>query len=315
MRFDVEVAAQGYHWWYIDAISDDGRAGLSIIALIGSVFSPYYAWSGRRDPLNHCALNVAVYGERSRRWAMTERGRNAVMRQAGRLVIGPSQLNWDGAALTISIDEVAAPIPSKIKGIVRVYPRFLNPRAFCLDPRGDHFWTPLAPSARVEVELTQPATRWSGEGYLDTNRGAVPLEDSFSHWDWSRTALRDGAAIFYDVVRRDGDNLNLAIRFERSGAIHELAPPPRVSLPATALWRICRTTRSETQDAEPGPAAILRTLEDAPFYARSVASTRLFGRRVISIHESLSLRRFEQSWVKMLLPFKMPRAPLSHCGT
>ena len=27
--------------WYVDAISDDGRHGLTIIAFIGSVFSPY----------------------------------------------------------------------------------------------------------------------------------------------------------------------------------------------------------------------------------------------------------------------------------
>jgi carotenoid 1,2-hydratase len=314
LRFDVEVAAQGYHWWYIDAISDDGRAGLSIIALIGSVFSPYYVWSGRRDPFNHCALNVAVYGERSRRWAMTERGREAVGRQPTRLVIGPSELDWNEDSLTISIDELAAPIPSRIKGVVRIFPRFLNPRAFCLEAKGAHFWTPLAPSARVEVELIQPASRWSGEGYLDTNCGAVPLEKSFSYWDWSRTALSDGAAIFYDVARRDGDNLNLALRFDRSGAAQEMEPPPRASLPPTALWRIARTTRSETKDGEPAPVAILRTLEDAPFYARSVASTRLFGRRVISIHESLSLLRFERSWVKMLLPFKMPRASRRRCG-
>ncbi|MCK7475445.1 MAG: hypothetical protein MZV49_22675 [Rhodopseudomonas palustris] len=29
-------------WWYIDAISDDGTEGLTIITFVGSVFSPYY---------------------------------------------------------------------------------------------------------------------------------------------------------------------------------------------------------------------------------------------------------------------------------
>ena len=33
----------GYAWWYVDALSDDGRHGLTIIAFVGSVFSPYYA--------------------------------------------------------------------------------------------------------------------------------------------------------------------------------------------------------------------------------------------------------------------------------
>ncbi len=36
--------AGGYAWWYVDALSDDGRHGLTLIAFIGSVFSPYYAW-------------------------------------------------------------------------------------------------------------------------------------------------------------------------------------------------------------------------------------------------------------------------------
>ena len=44
----------GYVWWYVDALSDDGRHGLTLIAFIGSVFSPYYALARRRgagDPL------------------------------------------------------------------------------------------------------------------------------------------------------------------------------------------------------------------------------------------------------------------------
>jgi carotenoid 1,2-hydratase len=48
--FDAPVADGGYLWWYVDALSDDGRHGLTIIALIGSVFSPYYAWARRRGP-------------------------------------------------------------------------------------------------------------------------------------------------------------------------------------------------------------------------------------------------------------------------
>jgi carotenoid 1,2-hydratase len=63
--FALEVAHNGYAWWYIDAISDDGANGLTIIAFIGSVFSPYYKWARRKreaDPMEHCALNVSLYG-------------------------------------------------------------------------------------------------------------------------------------------------------------------------------------------------------------------------------------------------------------
>ena len=41
LRFDQPVTNGGYAWWYIDAISDDGNHGLTLIAFVGSVFSPY----------------------------------------------------------------------------------------------------------------------------------------------------------------------------------------------------------------------------------------------------------------------------------
>ena len=62
--FDQPVTQNGYAWWYVDALSDDGTNGITIIAFIGSVFSPYYALARRNgpaDPLNHCAINVAIY--------------------------------------------------------------------------------------------------------------------------------------------------------------------------------------------------------------------------------------------------------------
>ena len=77
-RFDQTLGPNAYQWWYVDALSDDGQYGITIIALIGSVFSPYYAWARRRgpaDPEQFCALNVALYGKDRRAWAMTERGR------------------------------------------------------------------------------------------------------------------------------------------------------------------------------------------------------------------------------------------------
>ncbi len=62
LGFAKTVPSGGYAWWYVDGLSDDGHYGITLIAFIGSVFSPYYAWSGRRSPDNHCALNVALYG-------------------------------------------------------------------------------------------------------------------------------------------------------------------------------------------------------------------------------------------------------------
>lgn len=300
------MAAGGYAWWYVDALSDDGRHGITLIVFLGSVFSPYYRWARRRapaDPLHHCALNVALYGSGGKRWALTERGRSAVERSASALAVGPSTLSWDGQGLTVRIDEIAAPLPSRIRGTVRVRPEGINERRFTLDPAGRHRWRPIAPCSRVEVELDRPSLRWSGSGYLDTNEGDEPLEDAFTSWDWSRTGLRDGAAILYDARWRDGGSGSIALRCKPSGEVEDMASPPAVDLPRTR-WRLARTSRAEAG----GAARIVRSLEDAPFYARSVLTTRLLGQEAMGVHESLSLTRFVSLPVQLMIPFRMPRA-------
>jgi carotenoid 1,2-hydratase len=300
-EFDQPVEPGGYAWWYVDALSDDGQHGLAIIALVGSVFSPYYAWSGRRDPLNHCAVNVALYGPRGNRWAMTERGRNAVFRGRRELGIGSSALSWDGSGLTIDIDEVAVPVPHRIRGAIRVEPTGLNRESFSLDATGRHLWRPIAPSARVSVELVAPDLRWNGEGYFDMNAGCEPLEAGFADWTWSRAALPRGSAILYDAERRQGERLSLALRFDKSGRLERLAAPPIAPLPTTG-WRLARRTRSDD-----GAATVTRSFEDTPFYARACVSTKLFGENVTAMHESLSLVRFANPLVRLMLPFRMPR--------
>ena len=52
---------------------------------------------------------------------------------------------------------------------------------------------------------------------------------------------------------------------------------------------------------------VLDTLEDTPFYARSVIAAGLAGQRVTAMHESLSMDRFSTAWVQAMLPFRMPR--------
>ena len=182
------VPPGGYAWWYVDALSDDGRLRphdhrlhrqrvLAVLRL--------RAPARHGDPYHHCALNVALYGE-GKRWAMTERGRSSLYRSRSSLIIGPSLLAWDGDALTIHIDEITAPIPSSLRGVVRIYPKALTSRSFTLDPAGRHLWWPIAPSAHVQVAMEQPEMRWQGTGYLDTNAGDEPIEDAFQSWHWSR---------------------------------------------------------------------------------------------------------------------------------
>jgi carotenoid 1,2-hydratase len=301
LRFDVPVNPGGYAWWYVDALSEDGQYGLTIIAFIGSVFSPYYAWSGRKDPLDHCAVNVALYGPRQHHWAMTERKRQSVTRDEHSLSIGPSSLHWDGSALNIELNEMCVPFGQRLRGTVRLEPSGINTQIFPLDVHGHHIWQPIAPSARVSVVFTAPDVRWTGDGYFDTNKGAESLESGFDFWTWSRAKRKQDSVILYDADRREGGRLSLALRCDASGHCEPLEPPPLAPLPKT-LWRVARETRSDD-----GSARVERGFEDTPFYSRSLISGKLFGTQVMAMHESLSLSRFSNPLVRLMLPFRMPR--------
>jgi carotenoid 1,2-hydratase len=59
---------------------------------------------------------------------------------------------------------------------------------------------------------------------------------------------------------------------------------------------------------EPGtPARVEQTLEDTPFYVRSLLSSGLLGEQVTSVHETLDLPRLVSLPVRLMLPWRMPR--------
>lgn len=301
--FEQAIPDDGYAWWYIDAISDDGRHGLTVIGFLGSVFSPYYFWERRlqpTDPLNHCALNIALYGPGAR-WAMTERGRTDLQRSPDRLAIGPSAMCWTGEALKIEIREWTAPLPRRVRGRLRVHPVITNGEPIALDPAGDHHWTPIWPAARIEVDLDIPRLRWSGNAYVDHNAGRQPLERCFEDWFWSRSVSAGGTVVLYELELRDRQRQTLALHFDRCGTRRAIESTRSGRLPPTR-WRLERPLRSDD-----GAARLLATWEDTPFYARSLFAARLNGERVTAVHESLSLRRFENHWIQFMLPFRMPR--------
>ncbi|MEM1111286.1 MAG: carotenoid 1,2-hydratase [Pseudomonadota bacterium] len=304
--FTAEVPAGGYRWWYLDAFSDDGQAGLTLIASIGSVFSPYYAAARRRGAAPaeaFSSLNVVFYGPDRKRWAMTERSARGLRRDNTCLQIGPSSLTREGLQLVAHIDEVTVPLPRRLRGRIRISLPGVSGRCYALDDDGLHRWWPVAPQARVEVELDRPGLSWSGSGYLDCNAGRVPLESTFSGWHWCRAVHADGGStVFYDTDARMGADKHLALRFDPKGQVASAAQPLLFSLPDTRIWRIERLSRSQ-----PGPIKVLNTFEDTPFYARSKVGLTLEDEPVIAMHESLNLQRFKRRWVQGLLPFRMPR--------
>lgn len=234
---------------------------------------------------------------------MTERRDSAVVQSIDRISIGPSALEWDGHALTVHIDEWAVPLPRKVRGTLRVVPDALNAHRFQLDSAGRHLWCPIAPSARVEAKLSAPGLAFSGHGYIDSNWGTEPLEAGFTHWDWSRADLVDGAGLLYDAFERDGTNRQLALHFKNDGSFESLAPPPRQKLKNCPIWRMPRTTLAPDTVSP----RIIRTQEDTPFYSRSWLQTEFLGEPTLAVHESLDLDKFSSPIIRTMLPFRMPR--------
>lgn len=233
---------------------------------------------------------------------MTERRARAIKRSPTSFTIGPSSLGWDGDALSIDIDEITNPLPSRLRGRVKIHPSALKERTFTLDAAGRHRWWPIAPCSRIQVDLRQPELRWLGEGYFDINHGDAPLERDFAGWEWSRAGTHKGTVVFYDALPRQGADTHLALRFDRRGEAETIESLPRVQLPRSG-WRIDRTAHGDPSQ----PIKVARTLEDTPFYARSQLSAKLFGETVDVMHESLSLNRFRNPTVQAMLPFRMPR--------
>ncbi len=299
--FSSAVPVNGYRWWYVDGISDDGDNGIVVIGFIGSVFSPYYYAARQRgdaDPLEHCAINVGLYRRRGGRWCMTERSKRSVERDVEFFRVGRSRMMWSGDELVIDIDERASPFGQKVRGRVTVRPRFLNADGFYLEPNDCHRWRPVAPSSEIDVEMESPTLSWRGHGYFDTNSGSRALEEDFRGWSWTRREDRHHSEVTYSITLRDGTRRAASVRFSDSAPVEEVPLPDTVSL-RPGLWRVRR-------DACCGEAPrALRDLEDTPFYTRSILTDTAFEGD--TMHEYLDLDRFQARWVRLLLPFRMPR--------
>ncbi len=270
-----------------------------MIGFVGSVFSPWYAWSGRQDPQDHCCINVVTYGPGGR-FCMTDRGRPALHQTRDALAVGPSAMEWRGDRLVIFVDEVSTfPWVSRVRGTVTVRPQAITGVEARLHPR--HVWRPFAPAARVEVALSQGHV-WRGHGYFDANFGTAALEADFDFWTWGRFGFRDRTLCFYDAVRRDGTALDLAVAIAPDGGVEVVVPPPKARLPRSR-WGVRRETR-----ADPGavPRQTLGML-DAPFYSRAAVTTTVGGEAGQGTHEALDLRRFRLPGLKAMLATRVPR--------
>lgn len=256
---------------------------------------------GSAVPEEHCAVNVVLFGKGGKRWTMTERGAASLRRSADELVIGPSCARITSDGIEISLDEICVPFPFRVKGHVRVSFDAMHDIAFHLDSAERHVWRPVAPCSSIQVDFSAPDQRWSGRAYVDSNWGAEPVEARFEGWQWSRAERGDSVCVYYDAREANGAERSIACAFDRRGGHHALPPAEMHSAPKTG-WRMSRPYRSEK-----GQHGLIKTVEDTPFYTRSLMAQTIEGEQVTAIHESLSVTRFASPLVQLMLPWRMPR--------
>ncbi|MFH1132434.1 MAG: carotenoid 1,2-hydratase [Pseudomonadota bacterium] len=305
-RFDLSVEPGGYAWWYLDAISDDRNYAMVVVFFCGSAFSPFYALSRTQnrdaDPLDHCAVNVVLYKRRSKIWTFTECTKENIERGCETFSVLGNEISWHGDFLSATFDLRSPVCGIPLEGYVRLYPARLFGQAVALDKRKKHFWHPVAPLSRIEVELKKPSISFQGSAYHDANVGLEPLSNGFKMWSWSRAEVRGRAIALYDGMEKDGSKFSLGRIFDPSGENTALGASSKVVLPSTR-WLIPRQTRVDRT----GSARLIRTLENSPFYARSLIETELEGEKTTCIHETLNLDRFNKKWVQFLFYLRMRR--------
>ena len=239
--------AGGYAWWYVDALSDDGQHGMTMIAFIGSVFSPYYAFARRSGagrsarPLRHQRRALRPGRQPLGDDRAAARRRPAARPDAfadraeptcvGRRRARHARRRDHGAD---ALARSAAPSASFPTGRSRSRSSRWTKAAIIAGGR----WRPARGSRST---LERPRLRWRATGYFDMNRGDEPLEGGFADWQWcARRNCSDGAAILYEAQRRDGSRVDLAmsLRSERAACRGSSRRPS--ALKRTGLARAAR---------------------------------------------------------------------------
>jgi hypothetical protein len=189
--FDQSIPPGGYRWWYVDGFSECGQFGATVIAFIGSVFSPYYFRARRNGAgvaTEHVSLNVILYGQTKARWCMTERGSASLQQSSECLHIGPSAVRATNEGLLIDVAERATPLGQRVNGQIKLGFVAPLPDCFELDAAGEHWWADgLSQSVLEGVGLLRFELRYQTAG-----NGICILElVSWSCcWRWLPDSLR-----------------------------------------------------------------------------------------------------------------------------
>jgi carotenoid 1,2-hydratase len=282
--------AGAYRWYYADVGCGDVSA--VVIFLVGSLFSPRYAARPHALPIEHCAVNFALYvGGRRRQWVLTEYP--TATQSGGVLSIGRSSLRVcaDGT-VEIDLRERLAPFGPETRAEMVLRPTAPGVGAVPLLPDGSHTWEPRAPRCEAELRLPLLGQSLQGHGYHDANAGDAPLGSSLPSWSWTRVHAPDRTAIDFRLPA--GERITLRTGTEGSSLARDQMPSPNETSTSWGL-RVPRTLSAGGLEV-PAPDLV----ESSPFYARQVARAG----ELHAIGEVADFRRFRSPLVRWMARFR-----------
>lgn len=285
-------APGAYRWYYADAVSGDTTA--VFIFMLGSPFSARYAARALRGarPLQHSAVNFALYrGGVRRQWVLSEY-RHAEA-DATELRIGESRLRYaaDGT-LEFTVCARTAPFGGLTKASLSLRPESPGLPAIPLVPGLSHTWAPVHLRAYATLRLPLLGEVLEGVGYHDTNAGASPLGTDLARWTWARTHGPEGTRVQFWLP--NGEQLVV----EGTAASATLVRQSAAAVASTRTgWGLCVPRALEVGTARLGAP---RLLESSPFYARLEAKAP--GAHTLA--EVADFRRFRSPLIRWMAHFR-----------
>ncbi|MFY2562506.1 carotenoid 1,2-hydratase [Corallococcus terminator] len=288
--------AGAYRWFYADVTA--GPYSAVCIFMLGSLFSPRYSVAARRGgrPMEHSAVNFALYHEGVRRlWVLSEYP-HAEVESAGRLRIGRSTLTYgEGGTVRMDVEDWTAPWGRPVSARLTLEPLTPVGEVVRLMPELPHYWQALAPRARARLEVSSLGVKAEGLGYHDTNHGEELLGERLAGWHWARTHREDATTVV-DYHLPDGV-APLRMTACEQGVRCERGPGPLTRPTVITGWGLRVPSRLQTGNEEVGEA---RLLESSPFYARLEARKGALD----CMGEVADFRRFHSPFIRWMAHFR-----------
>ncbi|WP_239470094.1 carotenoid 1,2-hydratase [Archangium violaceum] len=289
--------AGAYRWFYADVTA--GEYSAVFIFMVGSLFSPRYSAGVKRGalPLEHCAVNFALYHQgRRQRWVLSEYPEASMQGNGRALRIGRSLLEYapDGT-VRLEVDERCAPFGRAVRASLVLEPQVPAAEELQLVPGLPHYWRALAPRAKARLEVASEGVVSEGLGYHDSNHGAELLGARLPGWHWARVHGPEETVVDYHLpggvapVRVSAGALGT--KCERRPLLAEARP---TSLTGWGLRVPARLHAGNTVVGVP------KLLESSPFYARVEA--RRSGLDVMG--EVADFRRFHSPFIRWMAHFR-----------